>query len=338
MNKTVSTFVAGLLIGALLATGGFAMFLKSQTGGESASAQTVLKLGHGQDTAHPIHQSLEKMKRRIEELSGGAVTIDIYPSGVLGSSKQCIEQLQNGSLAMTCQSAGNMESFIPEMATFSLPYVFRDSDHYWKVLNGDVGNDLMKKGEPKFIRGLCYYDAGSRNFYTKNKPIKSPDDLNGLKIRVMNSATAMEMTKSLGGSPTPISWGELYSALTQGIVDGAENNLPSFYTNKHYEACKHFSLNEHTRVPDMLLVGSPFWNELSPQVQGWVQKAALESSDYQRKLWQEKTQLALKQIEEEGVTVYEVDTAAFAAKVQPMLKAVEDLEIRSLIEKIAEVK
>ena len=211
MGKTVSAFVAGLLIGALVATVGFAGFLRTQDSG--GAAQTVLKLGHGQDTSHPVHQSLEFMKKRLAELSGDTVTIDIYPSSVLGSEVQTIEQLQNGSLGLTVQSVAAMENFVPAMATFSLPYVFRDGEHYWQVLNGDVGEELMKAGEPKRLRGLCYYDAGSRNFYTKSKPIRTPDDLKGLKIRVMNSATAIEMVKSLGGAPTPIAWGELYLSL-----------------------------------------------------------------------------------------------------------------------------
>ncbi|MDQ8195635.1 TRAP transporter substrate-binding protein [Coraliomargarita sp. SDUM461004] len=337
MNKTLSTLIAGIFIGALLATSGFALFLRAQKSGGGVASQTVLKLGHGLDTAHPVHQSLVFMKERLEELSSGSVTIDIYPSAVLGAEVQSIEQLQNGSLAMTCQSVAALENFIPSMAAFSLPYVFRDSEHYWQVLNGEIGHELMEKGEAKYLRGLCYYDAGSRNFYTKDKPIRTPDDLTGMKIRVMNSATAIDMVKALGGSPTPIAWGELYSALAQGTVDGAENNVPSFYSNKHYEVCKHFSLDGHTRIPDMLLMSSKVWKQLSPQVQGWVQQVAQESSDYQRELWNQKTKLAMEQAAAEGVHIYEVDTALFQAKVQPMLNAVEHPDVRILLQQISQV-
>jgi tripartite ATP-independent transporter DctP family solute receptor len=294
----------------------------------------VLKLGHGLDTAHPVHVAMEFMKQRLEELSSGRVTIDIYPSSVLGSETQCIEQLQNGSLAMTKTSAAAMENFIPSMAVFGLPYIFRDSDHYWRVLNGEIGKGLLQQGETKFLRGLCYYDAGSRNFYTKKTPIRAPDDLKGLKIRVMNSKTAIDMVKAMGASPTPIAWGELYSALAQGTVDGAENNPPSFVSNKHYEVCKHFTLDGHTRIPDMLLISSKVWKKMDPQVREWVQQAADESSLYQRKLWQEKTAEALEQAKTEGVTVYDVDTAAFAAKVAAMLEQVENPEVRKLLKQI----
>jgi tripartite ATP-independent transporter DctP family solute receptor len=338
MNKSISMFVGGILVGALLAAAGFSLYLKGQKATRGGQSQVVLKLGHGLDTGHPVHKAMEFMKGRLEALSGGSVTIDIYPSSVLGSETQCIEQLQNGSLAMTKTSAAAMENFIPAMAVYGLPYVFRDADHYWAVLNGEVGQGLLRQGEGKFLRGLCYYDGGSRNFYTKDKPIKTPDDLKGLKIRVMNSKTAIDMVKAMGGAPTPIAWGELYSALAQGTVDGAENNLPSFTSNKHYEICKHFTLDGHTRIPDMLLMSSRVWEKLDPQEQGWVQQAATESVDFQRQLWQQKTIEALEQAKAEGVTIYEVDTAAFAEKVAPMLAEVENAEVRALLKQIGEVR
>ncbi len=338
MKKGTSYFTAGVLVGAFLAVAGFSLYLRGQKSAGGEGDPLVLKLGHSLDTAHPAHQAMEFMKRRVEELSSGAVTIDIYPSSVLGSETQCIEQLQNGSLAMTKTSAAAMENFIPSMSVFGLPYIFRDGEHYWNVLNGEIGRSMLEEGESKALRGLCYYDAGSRNFYTKEKPIKSPDDLKGLKIRVMNSKTAIDMVKAMGGSPTPIAWGELYSALAQGTVDGAENNPPSFSSNKHYEVCKHFTLDGHTRIPDMLMMSSKVWSRLDPREREWVQTAALESSAFQRGLWKKETAAALEKAKEEGVTVYEVDIAEFAAKVAPMLAEVEDPAARELVQKISEVK
>ncbi|MFD2257856.1 TRAP transporter substrate-binding protein [Luteolibacter algae] len=334
MSKSISYFISGLLLGGLLATLGFVLFVRTLDSGESGNAQTVLKLGHGLDTGHPVHKAMELMKTRLEELSSGQISIDIYPGAVLGSETQCIEQLQNGSLAMTKTSAATMENFIPQMAVFSLPYIFRDENHYWKVINGEIGQELLAQGEEKLLRGLCYYDAGSRNFYSKSRPIKKPDDLKGMKIRVMNSSTAIDMVKAMGGSPTPIAWGELYSALAQGTVDGAENNLPSFTTNKHYEVCKHFTLNGHTRVPDILMMSAKVWNKLDPQVRDWLLIAARESSDFQRELWQQETAIALEKAESEGVTIYEVDTEAFAAKVKPMLQNIGNSDVRKLAKKI----
>jgi tripartite ATP-independent transporter DctP family solute receptor len=154
---------------------------------------------------------------------------------------------------MTKTSAAPMEGFVPEMAIFGIPYVFRDNDHCWRVLESEIGRQLLAAGQSVGLHGLCYYDAGSRSFYTIDRPILVPDDLRGLKIRVQQSKTAMDMVEALGGSPTPIPWGELYTALQQRMVDGAENNPPSFHSNRHFEVCKHLSLDEHTIVPDILV-------------------------------------------------------------------------------------
>ncbi len=345
-GRSLSFFMSGLMLGILLATVGFGLFLRSQKtaernavlagGGAAAQKQVVLKLGHALDTGHPVHVALEHMAARLEELSGGTVSIDIYPSAVLGGEVECLEQVQNGSLDMTKVSAAVMENFVPEMAVFGLPYLFRDGDHYWRVLDGPIGADLLKKGEPKLLRGLCYYDSGSRNFYSRSKPIRTPDDLKGLKIRVMNSATAIAMVKAMGGAPTPIAWGELYSALAQGTVDGAENNPPSFTSNKHYEVCKHFTLDGHTRIPDIVLIGTKTWDRLSPQIREWIQQAANESSEFQRELWHRETIRSLEIAKAEGVTIHEVDLAPFVAKVAPMLEEVEDPVVRSLVRQIRE--
>ena len=342
MTKSLSFFIAGILIGALFACGGFAYFLKLQkSGGADTAGNTskrVLKLGHTLQVTHPVHKSLEYMKSYLEKISGGKMSIDIYPCGVLGSEVQCIEQVQNGSLAMTKTSAAAVENFIPEMAVFGLPYIFRNSEHFWKVLDGPVGKNLLNLGEKKFLHGLCYFDAGSRNFYTKSKPVITPDDLKGLKIRVQKSQTAMEMVELMGGSPTPISWGELYSALAQGTVDGAENNPPSFTNNKHYEVCKHFSLDAHTRVPDMLFIGTKTWNKLSPQERKWVGEASEAASKFERNLWKEKSAEALEIAKKEGVTVHKVDISLFAEKVKPMLKNIKNPKVKKILDEIEEVK
>lgn len=340
MKQSVSFFVGGLLVGALLATAGFSLYRRAQLNSDSGGGrqQMVLKLAHSLDTGHPVHKAMLYMKQQLEKLSGGTMTLDIYPSGVLGSETQCIEQLQNGTLAMTKTSAAAMENFIPSMAVFGLPYIFRDEDQYWKVLNGPIGQKLLQAGDSKFLHGLCYYDAGSRNFYTKDKPIRTPDDLKGLKIRVMNSKTAIDMVEAMGGAPTPIAWGELYSALAQGTVDGAENNPPSFTSNKHYEVCKYFSLDAHTRIPDILMISSKVWDKLSPQQQSWLQQAANESSTRERELWKEKTVESLEKAKKEGVTIIKVDQSAFAKKVAPMLGHIDNPEVSSLVKQISEVK
>jgi tripartite ATP-independent transporter DctP family solute receptor len=342
VNRVGSGFYAGMLCGVLVATILFAGFVRYQNkaGGASARSVLVLKLAHGLDPSHPVHTGMLHMQERLAEISGGKVKLEIYPSGMLGSETQCIEQLQNGALAMTKTSASPMEGFVPTMAVFSLPYLFNGPEHFWNVLDGEIGRELLLASEEKQLRGLCYYDGGSRNFYTTDRPVKTPADLVGLKIRVMNSKTAMDMIEALGASPTPIAWGELYTALQQGVVDGAENNPPSYWSNRHYEVCGYFSMDAHTRIPDMLMMSKKVWNALTPEVQTWVQQAADESSQFQRELWKEKTIEALELAKAEGVQVYYPSTdelAEFQAKVNPMLLSYEGTEVGDLIKRIKRV-
>jgi TRAP-type C4-dicarboxylate transport system substrate-binding protein len=191
----------------------------------------------------------------------------------------------------------------------------------------------------KWIRGLTFYDAGSRSFYTKSKPIEHPDDLAGMKIRVMNSITAVGMVRALGGSPTPISWGELYTALQSGVVDGAENNPPSLFTSRHYEVCKYYSLDEHTTIPDVLVISQIVWDKLSEQEQEWIQQAADESAVLQRKLWAESEEESLREVQKAGVQINKPDKGPFMEKVQPFLETYRDNEkIYSYIKRIQSVE
>ncbi|HUT53720.1 MAG TPA: TRAP transporter substrate-binding protein [bacterium] len=340
-EKKSSGFAAGIMVGALIATIVFSVWVRFQNLDEPHDKKDrvlVLKLAHTLDPSHPVHAALVYMKERLEEISGGAVTIDIYPSGVIGSETECIELLQNGALDLTKTSASPMEGFIPAMAVFSLPYVFKDREHYWRVLDSELGKELLLGGVDKNLRGLCYFDSGSRNFYTKDRPVLTPDDLAGLKIRVMNSKTAISMVSALGGAPTPIAWGELYTALQQGVVDGAENNPPSYYSNRHYEVCKYFSMDGHTRVPDILLISEEVWQGLDPKVKAWLQQAADDASRYQRKLWQEKTEEALKLAQEEGAKIYYPDQRPFVEKVKPLLDSYQGTAVGELLERIREME
>ena len=302
------------------------------------SGITKLKMGHALDTEHPVHKAMVFMAEKLKEKSGGKVIIEIYPGEQLGSESELIEQVQLGLLDITKVSTAPMESFVPIYSVFSLPYIFRDSTHFWTVMEGPIGKKLLEAGQSKGFKGLCYYDAGSRSFYTKEKPIMNPDDLTGMKIRVMNSNTSMQMVETLGASPTAISWGELYTSLQQGVVDGAENNPPSFYRSGHYEVCKHYSLDEHTMIPDIVMMSTVTWNKLSPEIQQIVQDAADESVVYQKQLWKEDSEEALKIVQGKGVTIYHPDKAPFREKVKQMLASYEATEVGELIKKIEKVK
>ena len=197
-------------------------------GSDTDSEVTTLRLGHTLDTQHSVHKAMVHFGERLSELSNGAMDVKIYPGSQLGTEREMIELLQIGSLSMTKVSASPLEGFVPAMKIFSIPYIFRDNDHFWKVLNSEVGQGLLTGVEPFRLKGLAYYDAGSRSFYTNNKPVRTPADLAGMKIRVLNSPTAVRTVRELGGAATPVAWGELYTALRQGVVDGAEYNQPSY--------------------------------------------------------------------------------------------------------------
>lgn len=298
-----------------------------------------LKIGHGLDRSHPVHLAMEYMAEKVADKSDGKIEITVYPSQQLGTERECLELLQIGSLAMTKVSASVLEGFAPDFKVFSLPYIFRNEEHKFNFYESDLGLQLLQSPEKFWLRGLCYYDAGSRSFYTIDTPIQTPADLEGLKIRVQESPTSVKLVNSLGGSATPISWGELYTALQQGVVDGAENNPPSFYLSRHYEVCKYYSLNEHTTVPDVLMISTVIWDDLTTQQQNWIQEAALESYNYQKKLWQKATEEALTKVQEAGVEVVYPDKQPFMDKVQSLLNEYGDQpEVWELIKKIKEIE
>lgn len=308
------------------------------TGCGSDDKHVTLKLAHSLDTNHSVHKGMVYMGERLKELSGGTMDIEIYPSGQLGSERDTMELLQIGSLAITKVSSSPLESFVPRMKLFSIPYVFRDEDHLWKVLEGEIGQDLLVAGEAVRLRGLAYYDAGSRSFYTRERAIRSPKDLAGLKIRVQKSQTSVRMVEALGGSATPISFGELYTALQQGVVDGAENNPPSFYLTRHYEVARYYTLDMHTSVPDILLMSDHIWNTLNPEQQGWVQEAADLSVPFQRALWKTSSDTALKAVEAAGVEVIHPDKTAFKDAVQDMHNSYKGDPVYALMQEIAGIE
>lgn len=324
--------VPGLLILALAT-----LFLV--TGCERGGEITVLKLGHGLDQTHSVHLAMEFMAERLDEKSGGTMRLDLYPSQQLGTERETLELLQIGSLGLTKVSSSVLEAFVPQFQVFGLPYLFRDDEHRFAVLEGPIGTEILLAATPYNLLGLAYYDAGSRSFYTKNRPIESPEQLSGVKVRVQESPVAMRMVSALGGSPTPISWGELYTALQQGIVDGAENNPPSFYLSRHYEVAPYFSLDEHTAVPDVLLMSTIIWDGLSPEEQVWLTEAAEESAVYQKQLWRESVDEALAALREAGVEIIHPDKQLFADRVAPVYEAFQDDTIvTSLVERIRSVE
>jgi tripartite ATP-independent transporter DctP family solute receptor len=300
--------------------------------------QVVLKLAHGLPSTHPVHLGMEYMAERLVEKSGGEMRMEIYPSEQLGSERQTLELLQIGSLDVTKVSASLMEGFVPSFRLFGLPFLFEDESHLHRVLESDVGRELLLEGESKRFRGLTYYDAGGRSFYTTNRQVQTPADLRGLKIRTQESVMAFQMVRALGASATPVSWGELYTALQQGLVDGAENNPPSFHLSRHYEVARYYTLNEHTFVPDVLVIGTNTWQKLTEEQRRWVQEAADESAVFQRQAWREAEDAALAAVEAAGVTILRPDKEPFMREVEGLYASLRNDPLYDLIERVRAIE
>lgn len=304
----------------------------------SKSNVVTLKMAHGLATNHPVHKAMLYMAEKAFEKSDSTLKIEVYPNEQLGNEKETVEKLQLGALALTKVSTSMMESFLDEYKVYAMPYLFRDEEHRWKVLNGPIGKRILATGEKIKLKGLVYYDAGWRSFYTTKKPILKPDDLAGLKIRTQQSPMAIKLIDVLGGSATPISWGELYTSLQQGVVDGAENNPPSLYTSNHYEVCKYYSLDQHTSIPDVVLISTSVWEKLSEKHKTALMQAAEESVDYERKLWDEFVKESMGKMEAAGLKVFHPDKAPFKERVQKMWHEFDGTVIGDLAKEIEAVQ
>lgn len=294
----------------------------------------VLRVGHTLDTEHAVHKSLVYMSERLTHYSQGVMSLKLYANGQLGSEREMVELLQIGSLAITKVSAAAMEGFVPEMKIYSLPYIFSSRTHRWRVLQGEVGQGILSTAEKANLTGLGYFDAGSRSFYTCESMIRSPKDVIGKKIRVMSSQTAIKMVDAFGGAATPISWGELYAALQQGVVDGAENNPPSYYLSHHYEICPYYSLNEHTSVPDVIIASKHIFDSLNVEQQQWLKLAMSDAVEFQKSLWMNAEKSALAAIKAAGVEVIYPDKQPFFDAVAPFHATFKNTEIGDLLQKV----
>lgn len=252
---------------------------------------------------YPTVEAVKQMGRALAEKTGGKMNIRVFPSGALGTEKDTIEQLKLGGLDMMRINVGALNSVVPETLVTVLPFIFRDTAHMRNVLDGPIGDDILKAMEAQGLIGLAFYDSGSRSFYTAKKPIKSLEDFKGLKIRVQPSELFVGMINALGANPTPMPYGEVYTALKTGIVDGAENNWPSYESSRHFEAARYYSLTEHSLAPEVLVFSKPIWDRLSKDDQALIRQAAKDSVPYMRKLWDEREINSRKLVEAGGAQI-----------------------------------
>ncbi|RAZ81181.1 TRAP transporter substrate-binding protein [Planococcus halotolerans] len=289
----------------------------SSVGGEAEAVS--LRLAHNQGEDHPIHTSLVELTDLAAEKSDDSVEIELFPNGQLGDERGVIELVKSGTLDMAKVSASALESFDSNYSIFSLPYVFQSEEHYFNVMdNSEAVQEIFQNTRDEGFFTMGWYTGGQRSIYTADTKVETPADMNGMKIRVQESPTSIAMIEAMGGAPTPMSFGEVYTSLQQGVIDGAENNETGLTSNKHGEVAKAYSYTEHQYVPDVLIVSTSMWDGLSEEQQQAITDAAVESSESHKAVWAEAIDQAIIDAEEMGVTFYEIDKQQFIDAATPL--------------------
>jgi len=329
IKARIASATAGVLFAAALASGP-----------ALAQQKLVLKATDVHPLGYPTVEAVIQMGKKLEAATNGRLSIQMYPSMQLGGEKEMIEQAQVGALAIARISVGPMGPIVPELNVFSLPFMFRDDAHMEKVIDGPIGDELLKKlSESKAnLIGLCWMNAGTRNVYNSKKPIQTVDDLKGLKIRMMGNPVFVDTMNSLGGNGVSMGFDQLISAMQTGVVDGAENNYPTYESGQHYRYAKYYSKTGHLMIPEILVFSKKIWDELSKDDQALILKVAKEAQQEERKLWYDREKESLKKMADAGAVVNEVaDKKPFQAAVKPVWDKY-GAQYADLIKRIQDVK
>lgn len=305
---------------------------------DSERKTTTLKLAHSGSESHQYHIAAEKFKELVEEKSK-SLKIEIHPNATLGSEGEVIEQVISGSVDMTTVAADSaLANTVPEMNLFGIPYVFKDEKHVYKVLDGEIGADLLKLTEDKNMKGLGFWEVGFRHITNDETEIKKPEDVKGLKIRVQPAPVWENHMKTLGANPTPVDFNELYSALDQGVINGQENPLATIDSMKFYEVQKHLALTAHTYTPAVVLMSLEKWDRLSEEEQSVIKQAVDETATYQREYLADKEEEIKSKLKENGVTITEPDRELFREVTIKVKDEVADDTQKELINRIDKEK
>src|SRR5215207_5383690 len=306
-----------------------------------AQQKMVLKATDVHPLGYPTVEAVVRMGKKLEQATNGRLSIQMYPSMQLGGEKEMIEQAQVGALAIARISVGPMGPLVPELNVFNLPFMFRDNIHMEKVIDGPIGDELMKKlsDHPTAgLVGLAWMNAGSRNVYNSKHPIKSVEDLKGLKIRMMGNPVFVDTMNSLGGNGIAMGFDQLVSALQTGVVDGAENNEPSYATGQHYRHAKYYSMTGHLIIPEILVFSKRIFQSLPKDDQALILKLAGEAQQEQRTLWYEMEKKSIEDMKKAGVEIVDVaDRKPFQAAVKPVWDKY-GTQLGPLIQRIQDVK
>lgn len=318
----------GAAAAAILA-GGLAMSAVAQDSRVFRSADT-----HAED--YPTVQAVIYMGELLSGWTDGRLAIEVFPGRQLGEERDTIEQTMIGALDMNRVNLAPLNNIAPETAIPGLPYVFRSVDHMHRAMDGEIGMEIMRALEPHGMVGLAYYDSGARSFYNTVQPIRSPEDMAGLRIRVQNSDLFVAMVEALGANATPMEFGQVYDALRTGVIEGAENNWPSYESTRHFEVANFYTLDQHSLSPEILIMSKTVWDSLSATDQELVRKAAALSVPYMRDLWNQRVAAAREVVVANGNEVIEdVDKQPFIDAMQPVYdQFVTTPELRTLVDRI----
>lgn len=316
------------LTAALLASAAFAT--------AAAACEVTLRSSDTHPDGYPTVEAVKRMGELVQERTGGRICVEVFHSAQLGEERDTIEQTKFGVIDLNRVSMGPFNNLVEETKVVSLPFIFRGVDHMHRVMDGEIGAEIGAAFEPHGFVVLAYYDGGSRSFYNSQRPIRSIEDLAGMKVRVMQSDIFVDMMSALGANATPMPYGEVYSALQTGVIDGAENNWPSFESSGHYEVAGYYTLNEHLIVPEVLVMSKLSWDKLSPEDQEIVRQAARESVPYMRELWQAREAASEEKVRAAGVEIVEdIDKTPFIEAMVPVYeKHVTTDRLRDLVARI----
>jgi tripartite ATP-independent transporter DctP family solute receptor len=324
-----------LLAGAALTGCGKGETAQSNSDGKSKGATYTFRLADTHPPDYPTVIGDKKFAELVNERTNGRIKIEVFPSGQLGEEKAVLEQIQLGAIDFTRTNANPLAEFNKEFSVLGLPYIFESDEHLWRFLESETGERMLNNLEKSRMKGLAYYSSGARSFYSRN-PLTSIDDLKGMKIRVQQSKLNIDLVSALGASATPMPYSEVFSGLQTGVIDGAENNFPSYYSSNHYQAAKHILLDRHQRTPEVLLVSKATWDKLSPEDQKIIKQAALDSVKTQRESWEKWEKESEQKVKEAGVTITEVtDFKPWQEAVKPVVEkyGAEFQDILQAIEK-----
>jgi tripartite ATP-independent transporter DctP family solute receptor len=321
--KIRNTMLATLLAGAAFAAPGLA-------------CETTFRSSDTHPDGYPTVEAVRHMGKLLEERTDGRLCIEVFHSAQLGEEKDTIEQTKFGVIEMNRVSMGPFNNIVEETKVVSLPYIFRSTDHMHRVMDGPIGDEILAAFAPEGFVGLAFFDGGSRSFYNSQRPITSIEDLSGMKVRVMQSDIFVDMMSALGANATPMPYGEVYSAIQTGVIDGAENNWPSFESSGHFEVAGYYTLNQHLIVPEVLVMSQISWNRLSADDQALIRQAARDAVPHMRELWAAREAASEEIVRAAGVEIIDdIDKTPFIEAMVPVYERhVTSDALRDLVARI----